>query len=470
MPPADPFFAAITQLLNPRPEPSRRLVPDYPFPLEAFPDPLAVWLTATAYRARVPVALVAMPFLALTGGLIGRRLRLEVGPGWHERPALWVALVAPTGAGKTPALAAARAPFLHLQREDLARWQDSRYRHNTVPDTILTATGGVDDLARILQRNPGCTVVRDELYGLIRSLDRHQGQERQAWLSLWSGEPLLPVDPRLPGVPEPVVSLVGGLQPGLLSRVRDRAQDGFLERFLLVYPETPLLRWSAPDALAAPDDDGILSLLRTLAALPGTGPSAGAVVAFDPDAAARWARWVNGNIEQHLATGGPVAAYYRKLPAHAARLALILHALWHPDDPTVPITRDTLLCAILLVEYVRIHVHRAAGVLGIEGRLHTPGSALAHRIREALATAPGDWLTRTELQVRLARPDLAQFDDAITHLLERGVIERSTHRPEGGPRAAIHYRLLPPNIDGGATSTDQPLHEEQETGNAGSTA
>ena len=86
-------------------------IADLPFPLTSFPTDVAAWLEATAAHVRVPVAFVAFPFLALTGAVLGNQISLQLNPRWVEHAALWVALVAPSGHGKTPALAAARAPF-----------------------------------------------------------------------------------------------------------------------------------------------------------------------------------------------------------------------------------------------------------------------------------------------------------------------------------------------------------------------
>lgn len=78
------------------------------FPMDAFPPDLRDFILASAFFARTRPELVAAPVLALTGAVIGNQAIIDIttgaapGHGWLERPTLWVALVAPTGAGKSP--------------------------------------------------------------------------------------------------------------------------------------------------------------------------------------------------------------------------------------------------------------------------------------------------------------------------------------------------------------------------------
>jgi putative DNA primase/helicase len=109
----------------------------------------------------------------------------------------------------------------------------------------------VEKLAELLNQNPnGIMVHRDELVGFLRSLDRYGREgDRQFYLEGWNGDQGFTVDRIGRGtlnVEALCISLLGGIQPGPLSRyVHDAGQgsvddDGLLQRFqMLVWPDHP---------------------------------------------------------------------------------------------------------------------------------------------------------------------------------------------------------------------------------------
>ena len=109
----------------------------------------------------------------------------------------------------------------------------------------------VEKIGLLLKENPqGLLVVRDELCGWIRSLQK-TGREgdREFFLEAWNGYSSFTVDRVGRGtlhVPALCLSIVGGIQPGKLSNLvsdalqGDWADDGLIQRFqVAVYPEMP---------------------------------------------------------------------------------------------------------------------------------------------------------------------------------------------------------------------------------------
>jgi hypothetical protein len=133
--------------------------------------------------------------------------------------------------------------------------------------------------------------------------------------------------------------------------------------------------------------------------------------------------------------------FYRKMPSHLARIALILHALWNPHDPTVPLTGETMRHAIDLVEYFRVHLHRSIPLIGERHTLRSPFVSLGARIIRVLGGATEDdgWLTHSNLLVALGRPDTADFNNLMEGLVEKTVIETRTIGTAG--RSATAYRI-----------------------------
>jgi hypothetical protein len=108
-----------------------------------------------------------------------------------------------------------------------------------------------EKLGELLNENPnGLMVFRDELVGFLRNLDRYGREgDRQFYLEAWNGDQSFSVDRIGRGslrVEALCLSILGGIQPGPLSRyVHEAGQgtaddDGLLPRFgMLVWPDPP---------------------------------------------------------------------------------------------------------------------------------------------------------------------------------------------------------------------------------------
>ncbi len=451
--PIDPYRLIAT--FAKQPPKTSILVPDPPFPLHTLPPSVAAWLQTLSSTTRVPLSLTATPFLACTGSTIGRQLRLQVGPGWFERPALWVALITLTGIGKTPAIAAVRQPFDQLHHEAWTAWQERLAIWKDAPqprpprpgmDHLVTTSGSIHALTRVLGDSTGLVLLRDELYGLVRAMDRRGGEDRQQYLSLWSSEPIIPAHPDLAShILSPVVGIVGGLQPTLLHKIRQKDQDGFLERFLMVFSAGSSGFWNenAPVEPTSPTGSGpVLEILRALRSIDADRRNLlGLDVTLTGSARAIWVEWFNENSDQTVVASLSVGGFYRKMPSHLARLALIIHTLWHPHEPGQPLSADTLFRAIDLVEFYRVHIHRSITLIGEIHPLRTPAVSLGERILRILGgtTEPDGWLSRSSLLVALGRPETAAFNQIIDTLIENALLQTRTVRNTGRP--ATHYRL-----------------------------
>ncbi len=160
-----------------------------------------------------------------------------------------------------------------------------------------------------------------------------------------------------------------------------------------------------------------------------------------PEARVAWAEWFASNEEQQVVASLSVAGFYHKLPSHLARLALILHALWHPDDLESPLSGETMRHAIDLVEYVRVHIHRSITLVGERQPLRTPDVSVAERIIRILGQTEESegWVGRSSLQIALGRPETGRFDTLIDALVKNGFIH--TRSVASGGRPATQYRI-----------------------------
>ncbi len=290
----------------------------------------------------------------------------------------------------------------------------------------------------MLERSPGVAIIRDEILSWVRSMDQYRGgkgSDRQEYLSLWAaatikadrkgGEPIYR--------PCPVACVVGGIQPDFVAELHDEAnrRDGFVERILPVVLDLRGGRWT--EATIAPERFAdVLAVFEVLDQLPPADHDddpkqpVGIGVELSLAARERWIAWHDENAA--LAEEAPALAggFYRKLPAHVARFALILHALWHPDAPEQMVSAARMADAIELGEFFRNHVGRLLPLFGAAGGGHSAGTKT--RILRILgipeAQREGGWVSRSEIMDRLRNISADDLSAALAALLAAGTVER----------------------------------------------
>ncbi|MBY0460601.1 MAG: DUF3987 domain-containing protein, partial [Gemmataceae bacterium] len=357
-------------------------MPDVPaFPLDIFPPKVASYWRAAGDALSCPVDYVAVPGLTLLGAAVGRARAAEVKSGYAESPLFWTAVFAPPGGTKSPALRAARAP---LQKAE-ARWLDEHRdrmtifdtemdRHNanvkawkadgcegeppekprrptlrqaTLDDTTTEAT------AKVLAENArGLAVVKDELIGFIRGMNQYKsggkGADREFWLSAWAGAPAKvnrakdhDAGPLV--IHHPFVAVAGMMCPDALAELRgenrngDAQADGFLDRFLLSFPDpmdATAETWRViPEHVEQGYCDVFLDLLGMDMVTVQDGPTSTRhrpfFVQFSPDGRAAWEEFTGtmANRMNALDKFDPFRGVLSKLRGYGLRFASLLWCL-----------------------------------------------------------------------------------------------------------------------------------------------
>ena len=293
--PATPEPVASWKDLKPLP-PALPTVPAMPESL--IPPVLAPWLCDICERTQIPLDFVAAPAIVALSSVIGRTVGIypKRQDDWLCIPNLWGVVIGRPGVLKSPALAEALKPLRRLAVEaEEGHKEDSRTaeakaiviqaqidaakadaraaakQNKTAKLTMvendlaglaekldglavhekryIVNDGTVEKLGELLNQNPrGLLLVRDELVGLLRSLDK-QGHEndRAFYLESWAGVGAFTYDRIGRGtlhIPALTLSIVGGMTPGKLQTYINGAMgggiddDGLLQRFqLIVWPE-----------------------------------------------------------------------------------------------------------------------------------------------------------------------------------------------------------------------------------------
>jgi hypothetical protein len=438
---------------------SSGLVPAPAFPVDVLPLAVRAYVEDAAASLSAPAEMVAVPMLGFAGSTIGNRLHLILKNSYREFPTLYLAIIAPPGSAKTPALNLAQWPLDALQNEaeklyrerkiryedELATWRQGkegeRPNKPQLPD-YFSSNQTLEALVDMLDRAPGVAIIRDEILGWVSSMDQYRGgkgSDRQEYLSLWSAKTIKldrkgaePIYRRFP-----VACVVGGIQPDLVGGLHHVAQkrDGFVERLLPIVPDVSPMPW-AEETISPARYTEVLAVFRALDALPGADLDApsnaiGIGVALSPEARRVYVEWFNENQILIVRANGIGAGFYSKLPAHVARLALILHALWNPEDPRVMLSAERMLDAIELGEFFRAHISRFLALL--QSTMPTQFAGLSARIVRILRILPtdsgdaaGGWVTRSDLLHRLGNVKTDELTVALDALLVAGTVDRRT--------------------------------------------
>jgi hypothetical protein len=436
------------------------------FPTDVLPGPVADLVNDGAQALCCPPDYLAVPALVLAGAAVGASRCVLIKQNWRERPSAYAAVVGPPGSVKSPALAVVADPLYKEQARLHRHYRQQREAFEEDPEgerpkelVRYVSDVTVEKLAEVLQENPrGVALVRDELTAWVAGMNQYKakgsGADRQFFLSAWAGEPVSvrrkseragPVF-----VPHPFLSVVGGLPPGLLPRLRGErdVDDGFVDRLLFCYPDPP--RVAAENWECVSDDvvggwGNVLKKLWGLEPMQGDhGPYPQDVPLSDCGRAA-WEAFTRCLAAEMNADDFPdvLRGPWSKMRGYCARLALVVQLLCLAagDAGGKQVDGESVERAAELVAYFQSHARRVYATMGADRTLEDARRALRWlgRLPESLNSLKG---ARGEKRVR--KPDLhagvfggsrgVEDVDRVTEVLVRHGYLRPAPEPErSGP-------------------------------------
>ncbi|WP_411671029.1 YfjI family protein [Acinetobacter baumannii] len=263
--------------------------------------------------------LVAVCLLTSLGALIGARVAIKPKQldDYSIVPNLWGGIIAPPSSKKSPAISAgtrhldrlvlqAKEQFELEQKESIAKGivfkstekvlakrldkveeaQEKLKLAQEIADMqteaekppvlkrYFTNDSSPEALADLERSNPnGILVIRDELIGLLSSLDQNDTDTGRAfYLEGWNGTGSYQFDRITRGsgfIKNHCLSVLGGIQPDKLmsyleKTIKGMGNDGLLQRFqLLIYPD--LAQWQYSDSKSDKDaKEAVFSLFKRL--------------------------------------------------------------------------------------------------------------------------------------------------------------------------------------------------------------
>lgn len=474
----------------------RNITPQATFPIDALPPEIADYCKAVAKSLSVHVSVPASAALVACASATGlTRVAWDPYAGWEEPPGLWVAMILPSGGRKTPVL---KAMFFvheevqkeHIRKDRIARQEYDREKAEYDRDQrrttnrkglpkpqepevthVFTTDATPEAVVRSLQSSDrGLVVISDELRGFFGQIGRYTsgsgGAEESFWLSAYSGgfckvdrasKPMIFVEKGL-------VSIVGGVQPGVLTSIFDgqALASGMAARFLMTWPVVPPKEYGpgpGKDSRAAYEQmiRGMFAL-RPESCVDQSGPShrplrVPLAEECRPFMKEFVGRWSTQGIEEEQAE---VEAAMCKQEGMVLRIALLLKTCREVRGEATAgdeITCHDLQEAARVIEWYRGESRRCYALLGggDDGRARRRHDVWCDWIKER-----GGEVTSREWARRSNRTSREAADRQLLELTRVGRIERVERKPgQRGGRPAVAFRLVMEDGVSSCTSEDQ---------------
>jgi hypothetical protein len=230
-------------------------------PSGLLPDVIERYALSQAEMMGVDPGGVAMAALAVCSAAITDRICVQVkqhDPTWRESARIWVALIGPPSAKKTPIMGAAARPLNRIDSELFRQYmtQMEAYEEDQsakkserlgiskpLQKRLRIGDATVEAAQEVLKGSPdGVLSVQDELSGWFGAMDKYGGAkgsagDRAFWLQAFNGGQyaLNRVARGAALIPNLSISVLGGIQPEPLRRlVGDSVDDGLVQRLIPV--------------------------------------------------------------------------------------------------------------------------------------------------------------------------------------------------------------------------------------------
>lgn len=383
------------------------------FPFDVFPERIRNYISFQSIQHEY----LAGGILASLSTAIGNSVVLEAKDGYLIKPVVYLAIIAPPGASKTPALKIAFSAIEEHDRDLYSKYlikvEDYRQKlaaykrdknNNDEPlkpdfPQAIIKDSTIEMVIKILSVNKaGCCVFSDELSGFLKRMNQYKaGDEVQKWLELWSGSPVLlqRISRDENKVDDPFCTIIGGIQPGVLESLskEENEHNGFFHRWLFIYPiPQDKLGWEVPTPPQSVKND----FYNVFAEILHLRYSDKLKYRLSETANSMYAEWFgHKNIKYNKSNSEHVKGIIAKYQDYCLRFALLIQVM---DDG---LYRKTLVSeismekAIRLTEYFLGNMHKAIKLLVPE----TPVDKLSDHHKSFYAALPEVFSTKTAIGI-----------------------------------------------------------------------
>lgn len=452
------------------------LVPEVlPFPVQVFPADIQQFINEGSLALNCPPDYLALPMLGVAGSAIGNSRWVAITNTHLQGPCIFGCVVGSKGTAKSPALQLVTAPLRKAQREfkeqydrELLGWEERPEKERgrePILRRCIVGDSTTETLSIRLNENPrGLAIVRDELSGLLASMNQYKGgmgHDRQWYLELWS-QTLSPRDRKSDKGPpvmldRAMASVIGNTQPDVVKKFRGEAQrgsrppdDGFVDRWLFAMPDELPARGETWDEVSEAASFAWNDMIRRLLNLTGVddGDSHGPLfLRLTPDARNEWAQLTSALAAEVNSEDFPdlLDGAYAKLRGYAGRLALVVHVMNNvKSEAREEIDSDSIKKAGILLEYFKSHIRRVYSFMSADSSIESAQKILEWVKREGRTTFKrGD--AYGDLKSQRWFPDVNAMDKPLEMLVEHNFIREKAvpSKPGPGRKPAPLYEVNP---------------------------
>jgi hypothetical protein len=394
------------------------------FPIEIYPESIQELLISLKETQGMPVDFSSAALLFATSIAIGNSCSTGLNQWQPHFCKLYMILIGKPNTNKSGPLKFMLSPLQAMDGVSHEKYRNEMIEYNAftnlssqerkeqggeqpmkpVYKKFLVQDTTIEALKQIVYDNPrGVGVFRDEILGWVNDLNRYNsGSDIQFWLENWSGG-IISCDRKGSEsifIHNPFIGVAGTIQPKVLELLAkgERADNGFIDRLLFVYPDNLTKAYwgmdATPSYLIDQYDSGIKELADYTYEVNGiTTPR------FIPicSTGKRLLLEFLNNRNKPLCDNAPsdaLSGSYGKLDLHIFRFILILHRIENVFGGVYreEIHQDTVFRAIQLTEYFRKMTQKAYGVIfdaTPEERLPKNKAELYRQLPDRFSTAEG---------------------------------------------------------------------------------
>lgn len=338
-----------------------------PFPIDSFPSLFRDLAKNLNSSLKFPIDYTATAILTAVSTAVGTTAKVRVKNNWFEYASIFACIVGNAGANKTHPI---KLMFQPIREIDKRRHDEYVNKYNEYinygkltkveKELIPTAHLPILDKSVLTNFTPealnkrlsenlrGCTVVSDEMATFFEGMNQYsKGDQVSVYLSFWSNQATT-IDRIGNPIPlfisNPYLSVIGGLQPRMLSSAFpvQKLNNGFFQRFLYAFPESsfkqPISDIENNENLYNQYKDFIENYMNSYSAYEVGGKIQSRILKWTPEAKTFFYRWQSENCklvdENRDTIKGEIATKYDN---HFIRLALLLQLMNDPQSENIEI-------------------------------------------------------------------------------------------------------------------------------------
>lgn len=299
--------------------------------------------------------------------VLGTTVKARVKSNWFEYGSLYTCIIGNAGANKTHPVNTVFAPIrdidktshdifveLHKEFEVYSKLpKKEKDEHPKMATPILTKSLLTNFTPEVLNKRlnenlRGCTVISDEMATFFEGMNNYsKGDQIGVYLSFWSNQPTTIDrigDPIPLFIRSPYLSIIGGLQPRMLSSSFpvQKLNNGFFQRFLFAFPETtfkqPINDNVSDNVIFDKYKEFIRNYINNSIVSESNGSIESRILNWTPEAKTFFYKWQSENCDLVNENQNNIKSeIVSKYDNHFVRLSLLLQIMEDPASESIGI-------------------------------------------------------------------------------------------------------------------------------------